>query len=79
MNILREYREKKRLHSLIQQVKKKRKFEGIEKYALMRTKEMLEKANMALVILDVQRTYSLDEKIAGLVDEYGLGTIIVFK
>ena len=53
---------------------------GIEKYALMRTKEMLEKANMALVILDASRELTdLDEKIAGLVDEYGLGTIIVLN
>ena len=54
--------------------------EGIEKYALMRTKEMLEKANMALVILDASSALTdLDEKIAGLVDEYGLGTIIVLN
>ena len=54
--------------------------EGIEKYALMRTKEMLEKANMALVILDASEPLAdLDEKIAGLVDEYGLGTIIVLN
>jgi GTP-binding protein len=54
--------------------------EGIEKYALMRTKEMLDKANMALVILDASRELTdLDEKIAGLVDEYGLGTIIVLN
>lgn len=54
--------------------------EGIEKYALMRTKEMLEKANMALVVLDASRELTdLDEKIAGLVDEYGLGTIIVLN
>lgn len=54
--------------------------EGIEKYALMRTKEMLDKANMALVILDASSELTdLDEKIAGLVDEYGLGTIIVLN
>lgn len=54
--------------------------EGIEKYALMRTKEMLDKANMALVVLDASRELTdLDEKIAGLVDEYGLGTIIVLN
>ncbi len=54
--------------------------EGIEKFALMRTKEMLEKANVALVVLDASRELTdLDEKIAGLVDEYGLGTIIVLN
>jgi len=54
--------------------------EGIEKFALMRTKEMLEKANLALVVLDASdELVDLDEKIAGLVDEYGLGTIIVLN
>ena len=54
--------------------------EGIEKYALMRTKEMLQKANLALVVLDASSDLvDLDEKIAGLVDEYGLGTIIVLN
>ncbi len=54
--------------------------EGIEKFALMRTKEMLKKANLALVVLDASsELVDLDEKIAGLVDEYGLGTIIVLN
>ncbi len=54
--------------------------EGIEKYALMRTKEMLEQANLALLVLDASEPFvDLDEKIAGLVDEYGLGTIIVLN
>jgi GTP-binding protein len=54
--------------------------EGIEKFALMRTKEMLQKANLALVVLDASsELVDLDEKIAGLVDEYGLGTIIVLN
>uniref|UniRef100_UPI004048E079 ribosome biogenesis GTPase Der n=1 Tax=Aliarcobacter sp. TaxID=2321116 RepID=UPI004048E079 len=61
-------------------LRRRRSIEGIEKYALMRTKEMLEKANMALVILDASKELAdLDEKIAGLVDEYGLGTIIVLN
>ncbi len=54
--------------------------EGIEKFALMRTKEMLEKANLALLVLDASEDLvDLDEKIAGLVDEYGLGTIVVLN
>ena len=54
--------------------------EGLEKFALMRTKQMLEKANVALLVLDASRELTdLDEKIAGLVDEYGLGTIIVLN
>jgi GTP-binding protein len=54
--------------------------EGIEKYALMRTEEMLEKANLAIVVLDASRELTdLDEKIAGLVDKFGLGTVIVLN
>ena len=54
--------------------------DGIERFALLRTKEMLEKANVALLILDASAPLSdLDEKISGLVDDYGLGTIIVLN
>lgn len=61
-------------------LRRRGRIEGIEKFALMRTKEMLEKANLALVILDAsEELVDLDEKIAGLVDEYGLGTIIVLN
>ncbi len=61
-------------------LRRRGRIEGIEKFALMRTKEMLEKANLALVVLDAsEELVDLDEKIAGLVDEYGLGTIIVLN
>lgn len=61
-------------------LRRRGRIEGIEKFALMRTKEMLEVANLALVVLDAsEELYDLDEKIAGLVDEYGLGTIIVLN
>ena len=61
-------------------LRRRGRIEGIEKFALMRTKEMLEKANLALLILDAsEELVDLDEKIAGLVDEYGLGTIIVLN
>lgn len=54
--------------------------EGIEKYALMRTEDMLQKANMALLVLDASQPFAdLDEKISGLVDKFGLGTIIVLN
>lgn len=54
--------------------------EGIEKFALMRTEDMLQKANMALLILDASEPFAdLDEKISGLVDKFGLGTIIVLN
>jgi len=53
---------------------------GIEKYALMRTKEMLENSNMALVVLDASEPFmDLDEKIAGLVDSNRLASIIVLN
>lgn len=61
-------------------LRRRGRIEGIEKFALMRTKEMLEKANLALVVLDAsEELVDLDEKISGLVDEYGLGTIIVLN
>ncbi|MGA1931475.1 ribosome biogenesis GTPase Der [Arcobacter sp. YIC-464] len=61
-------------------LRRRGRIEGIEKFALMRTKDMLEKANVALVVLDASEPFTdLDEKIAGLVDQYGLGTIIVLN
>jgi len=61
-------------------LRRRGKILGIEKYALMRTKEMLENANMALVVLDGSEPFlDLDEKIAGLVDENRLSCIIVLN
>lgn len=61
-------------------LRRRGKIEGIEKFALMRTRDMLSRANLALVVLDAScELVDLDEKIAGLVDEYGLGTIIVLN
>ncbi len=61
-------------------LRRRGKIEGIEKYALNRTTQMLEKANLALLVLDASsELVDLDEKIAGLVDKYGLGTIIVLN
>ncbi len=61
-------------------LRRRGKIEGIEKFALNRTKQMLEKANLALLVLDASsELVDLDEKIAGLVDEYALGTIIVLN
>jgi GTP-binding protein len=61
-------------------LRKRGQIDGIEKFALMRTKEMLDKANLALVVLDASREFTdLDEKISGLVDQYGLATIIVLN
>jgi len=61
-------------------LRRRGKIVGIEKYALMRTKEMLSNANMALVVLDASEPFlDLDEKIAGLVDSNKLACIIVLN
>ncbi len=61
-------------------LRRRGKILGIEKYALMRTTEMLENANMALVVLDASQPFlDLDEKIAGLVDSNRLACIIVLN
>ena len=61
-------------------LRRRGKIMGIEKYALMRTTEMLENANMALVVLDASEPFlDLDEKIAGLVDSNRLASIIVLN
>ncbi len=61
-------------------LRRRGKILGIEKYALMRTEDMLAQANVALIILDASEPISdQDEKISGLVDQFGLGTIIVLN
>ncbi|WP_428737530.1 ribosome biogenesis GTPase Der [Sulfurimonas sp.] len=61
-------------------LRKRGKIVGIEKYALLRTKEMLENANMALIVLDASEPFrDLDEKIAGLIDSNRLSAIIVLN
>ncbi len=61
-------------------IRRRGKIEGIERYALNRTRQMLEKADIALLVLDASEPLKeLDEKIAGLVDEYKLGCIIVLN
>jgi GTP-binding protein len=61
-------------------LRRRGKIEGIERYALMRTEDMLAQANVALVVLDASQPISdQDEKISGLVDKFGLGTIIILN
>ena len=61
-------------------LRRRGKILGIEKYALMRTTEMLENSNMALVVLDASEPFlDLDEKIAGLVDSNRLSCIIILN
>ncbi len=61
-------------------VRKRSKILGIEKYALQRTRQMLEKADVILLVLDSSEEFKeLDEKIANLVDEFHLGCIVVLN
>ena len=61
-------------------LRRRGKILGIEKYALMRTTEMLDNSNMALIVLDASEPFlDLDEKIAGLVDSNRLSSIIVLN
>jgi len=61
-------------------LRRKGKILGIEKYALMRTEDMLQQSNLALIVLDASQPISdQDEKISGLVDKFGLGVIIILN
>ena len=61
-------------------IRKRGKILGIEKYALMRTEEMLEQADIALLVLDASEPFKdLDEKIAGFVDKNRLACLIVLN
>ncbi len=61
-------------------IRRRGKIEGIERFALFRTKEQLERSNMALLILDASEPFrDLDEKIAGLMDDNRLSCIIVLN
>jgi GTP-binding protein len=61
-------------------IRKRGKIEGIEKYALNRTSSMLERSDIALLVLDASEPFAeLDERIASLVDKYELGCIIVLN
>lgn len=61
-------------------IRKRGKIEGLEKFALQRTREVLERTDIALLVLDASAPFvELDEKIAGLIDEYKLGVIVVWN
>lgn len=61
-------------------LRRRGKIVGIEKYALERTKAMLNNSNMALLVLDASKPFlDLDEKIAGLIDQNFLSCIIVLN
>lgn len=61
-------------------IRKRSRIEGIEKFALMRSKAMLERSDVALLVLDCSEAFTeLDERIAGLIQEFRLATIIVLN
>ena len=61
-------------------IRKRSKILGIEKYALNRTENMLKDANIALILIDASVGITeLDERIAGLVDKYKLGALIILN
>jgi GTP-binding protein len=61
-------------------IRKRGKIEGLEKHALQRTQKMLEHADVVLLVLDSSQEFKeLDEKIAHLVDKFGLGVMIVLN
>lgn len=56
------------------------KIDGLEKYALMRTNQILEQSHIALLVLDCSTAFvELDEKIASLTQKHNLGVIIVLN
>lgn len=59
-------------------IRRRGKITGIEKYALGRTEEMLEKADLALLLIDATvGVTELDERIAGLIEKFKLACLIV--
>lgn len=61
-------------------LRRRGRIEGIERYALQRTEGMLEKTDIALLVLDASEQFKeLDERIANLVDRFELGCIIVLN
>ncbi|MCB4749998.1 MAG: ribosome biogenesis GTPase Der [Sulfurovum sp.] len=61
-------------------IRRRGKIVGIEKYALGRTEAMLEKADIALLVIDAtEGVLELDERIAGLIEKYRLGALIVIN
>ncbi|WP_027326758.1 ribosome biogenesis GTPase Der [Helicobacter pametensis] len=61
-------------------IRRRSKIEGIEKYALDRTQKVLEKSDIALLVLDVSEGFvELDERISSLVNKFSLGVIVVLN
>ncbi len=61
-------------------IRRRSKIVGIEKFALARTTEMLEKANLVLLMIDATvGVTELDERVAGLIEKHRLACLIVIN
>ncbi|MCW8821763.1 MAG: ribosome biogenesis GTPase Der [Sulfurovum sp.] len=61
-------------------IRRRSKIVGIEKFALTRTTEMLEKANLVLLMIDATvGVTELDERVAGLIEKHKLACLIVIN
>jgi len=61
-------------------IRRRSKIVGIEKYALDRTTEMLEKANIVLLVIDsTVGVMELDERVAGHIEKHRLACLIVLN
>jgi len=61
-------------------IRRRSRIKDIEKYALMRTEVNLKNTDIALLVIDAKNGISeLDERIAGLIDKYKTGAIIVMN
>ncbi len=61
-------------------IRRKGKIEGIEKYALLRTRSMLERSDIAILVLDAKEGFvELDERISNFIEEFQTAAIVVFN
>ncbi len=61
-------------------IRRRSKILGIEKYALTRTTQMLEQANLVLLMIDATvGVTELDERVAGLIEKHRLACLIVIN
>jgi GTP-binding protein len=75
-----EYKEHKITFVDTAGIRRRGKILGIEKYAFGRTEEMLEQADIALLMIDAtEGVLELDERIAGLIEKHRLGCLIVLN
>ncbi|NPA11922.1 MAG: ribosome biogenesis GTPase Der [Epsilonproteobacteria bacterium] len=59
-------------------IRRRSKIKDIEKYALLRTEEVLKEADIAILVVDAKEgIVELDEKIGGLIQKHKTGCIIV--